>query len=381
MKNKIKVKNKIFLISLAVVLALSLSIVGCEGEGEAEFTLKFATIHPATSPFNSVVNKGWINFIEEESEGRIEIEHLMGEASGDPTQIYDQVKNGVFDIGCHMIAFSLGRWPLVEVAFLPLMFEFPGSRAAGLTVMELYDEYTEIQDGFSDVKVLGFHANGPAQIHTVDDYVQTIEDLDGLLIDTEGWGAKAIEALNATVESVGAFERYDALQKKTIDGNALEWEGQISWNLWEVTNYSVDVGLYLFIFVHVMNLDTWDSLPSDLQALFVGENAETLFTIYGYNFDKGDIAAREEIDAEYKDRGKPGIYVLPEGERDRWVDAVMPVWDEWLGVATNATGNETAHAILDDCIAFAEEFAVDPDPDVACNWCADTLHDWGAPGY
>ena len=383
-------KKRILFILLAVILAVSLSLIACNGEQEEEeeeeeeepevFSLTFGTIHPAEAPMNSVINAAWIDWLEEESEGRIEIVPLSGGAAGDPPELYDNCRTGVIDIACHMIGFNPARWPLTEVLFLPLIFEYPGSRAAALTAMALYDKYPEIQAEHSEVKVLGFHANGPAQIHTVDEPVETMEDLVGLTIDTEGlWAVKALTALGATVESVGAYDRYDALSKGTIDGNVLEWEGQFVWNLFDLTNYSVEVGLYSFIFIHVMNLDTWNSLPADLQELFVGDNAELYFTLHGYNFDKDDIMFRDNLDGIYKDRGNPGIYVLPEEEKDRWVEAIMPLREEWLESAAAEVGMETAEAILEDCIAFAEEYKGYPDEE--CPECATILAEWGAAGY
>jgi hypothetical protein len=40
---------------------------------------------------------------------------------------------------------------------------------------------------------------------------------------------------------------------------------------------------------------------------------------------------------------------------------------------------ETAEAILEDCIAFAEEYKGYPDEE--CPECATILAEWGAPGY
>jgi TRAP-type C4-dicarboxylate transport system substrate-binding protein len=174
-------------------------------------------------------------------------------------------------------------------------------------------------------------------------------------------------------------ERYDAMSKGVFNAAIAEWEGEFAWNLNELTHYSTECGLYVMAFAHIMNLDTWNSLPPDLQELFVGENAETLFTLLGYNFDKDDLAFREQLDAQYKADGYEGVYVLPDAERAKWVDAIMPVREQWVQEASAVVGEAKARAILADALAFAKQYGGYPDE--ACPECAGILHDWGAPGY
>ena len=369
------------LISIFCIIAIvaALGIPGCVGEKEV-FELTFATAHPSEGGMHKVVIAAWADWLEEESDGRIQMTIFPAEQAAAAPELYDAAATGVVDIACYIMVFQPGRWPLTEVLHLPLIFEYPGSRALSLTAMALYNKYPEIQDEFSDVKVLGFHGNAPTHVHTVDKPVHTLEDWEGLLVDTTGkWGTGAIQALGASPEGVMPTERYDAMSKGVFNAAMSEWEGEFAWNLNELTHYSTECGLYVMAFVHVMNLDTWNSLPSDLQELFAGENAETLFTLLGYNFDKDDIAFREMLDAQYKADGYEGVYVLPDEERARWIEAIEPLWEQWVQEASAVVGEARARAILDDALAFAQEYGGYPDE--ACPECAGILHDWGASGY
>jgi len=378
-------KGKLLYLVCIIAIVAGLGAASCtpaeqEVAEQEVFELTFAAIHPAECGMMKVVNGGWANWLEEESGGRIKLTVFPSEQAAAAPEHYDAARTGVVDIACHMIGFNPGRWPLSDVAYLPLIFEFPGSRAAALTCMALYDKYPEIQAEHQEVKVLGFHANAPQQVHTIDNPVHTLEDMQGLLVDTTGkWGVAAIQALGASPEGVMPTERYDAMSKGIFNADMSEWEGQMVWHLNELTHYSTECSLYLMTFIHVMNLDTWNSLPSDLQELFVGENARTFFALHGYNFDKDDIAFREMLDAQYKADGYEGIYVLPDEERARWVEAVQPLWEQWVQEAATVVGEAKARAILEDAINFAEQYGGYPDE--ACPDCADTLHEWGAPGY
>ena len=323
----------------------------------------------------------WTKWIEDESNGRIKITFYPSEQAAKGTECYDAAKGGIVDMACQLVAFNPGRWPLTEVVMLPFIFDYPGSRAASLTAVELFNKYLEIQAEHTEVKVLGFYTNAPSQIHTVNKPVHTMEDLKGQVLDVAGsWGAGALQILGGTPETTSPAERYDALAKGVLDGVAsTEWEGHLAWNNVELCHYSTECSMNLFAFVHVMNLDTWNRLPKDLQKLFEGDNARRFYELQGYVFDLGDMSAREEVDKIYKSRGDEGIYVLPDTEKARWVEAVAPLRAQWLEAAAAKVGQDKAQAIMDDCLKFAEQYKGYPDE--ACSNCADTLNEWGALGY
>ena len=347
------------------------------------YELTFAVQHPITCGMMAVVNPGWYNWLDRESGGRIKITPLASEQAAKAPDLYDAAKDGVVDIACQLPGFNPGRWPLSQVVELPFILPFPGCRVAAQTQYALFQKYPEIGaqlgDG-TDVKIIGFHANGLSHIHTVDKPVKTMADMKGLICNVLGSeGVAAIKALGGTPETVLPGEMYDAMAKGVIDANALEWEGQIVWHLNELTHYSTQVGIHLITMIHAMNIDTWNSLPPDLQALFEGENANRIGMLHGYNFDKDDIMFEGLLDKQYKDEGGPGVYVLPDAERAKWMKACEPIHEAWVQAVAPEVGEAKARAILDDAKKFAAQFAGYPDE--GCPDCEGILHDWGAPGY
>ena len=123
--------------------------------------------------------------------------------------------------------------------------------------------------------------------------------------------------------------------------------------------------------------DTWNSLPPDLQALFTGENAWRLVDLFGHQFDEDEQMFRSVIEETYSARGKPEIYVLPEAERGRWIEACQPLWEQWVQEVTPLVGESTARAILSDAIKFGKEYEYTG----FCQECEETLHEWGATGH
>ncbi len=335
--------------------------------------LTIANQHPGEFPMNRVVNEAWGNWLSRESGGRVKLTILPAETAAKAADLFDAARAGIVDIGCQMLAMTPGRFPLNEVVELPLIFT--SSRAAALTHMALHKKYPELQAEFKGVKVLGFHFNGPAQVHCLNKPIRALQDWQGQVI--VGWGpyaADIIKALGGTPEMIGPPELYDALAKGVVDGNLVEWEGQHLWHYDDVAKYSTNADLYITPFVHVMNLDKYNSLPPDIQALLTGENTKNFHELHGYNFDKDDAEYKELIDNAYLKKGADGIYTLPEEEKAKWVDAIKPVRESWVRAMT-AKG-APAQAILDDALRLAKKYEK-----TSAAHCEQTLCDWGAAGY
>ncbi len=113
-------------------------------------------------------------------------------------------------------------------------------------------------------------AHGPGVLFTTEKPVYKLEDLKGLIIRSTGIGAKIIEALGAEGYGGSQGEAYELMSKGTVDGSLTPREVLKGWNQAEVVKYVTgcyDVGYTANMFV-VMNKDTWDSLPVDVQRVF-----------------------------------------------------------------------------------------------------------------
>ena len=173
---------------------------------------------------------------------------------------------------------------------------------------------------------------------------------------------------------IGPPELYDALSKGVVDGNLIEWEGEHIWHYNDVAKYSTEANFYISPFVHVMNIDKYNSLPPDIQDLFAGEKAKLFFEVHGYNFDRDDASYKNQLSEQYSKAGQPEIYILPEEEKEKWLNAIAPVREAWIkkAEALGAPGK----AILEDAIRMAKEFHESPS-----DHCEETLRQWEAQGY
>jgi len=324
------------------------------------YKLTWATGLQSTSLMYTDFLVPWGKWLEEKSGGRLVMEFMPDGSILPPPEILDGVADGVADVGDLFMGLYAGRFPLNEMLMLPLLFDYPASRAAGLTATDLAAKYPQLGEEFAaaNVTFLGYMPMGPGQIQTTEKQVKTAADLKGMVIEshTGQYGAEALKALGATPEQINPAEGFDALAKGIVEGTVGEFEFIVSAGFNQVINYSTVVGTFGNGFeAVVMNKGAWDKLPADLQELLSGEGMKAYMEVCGYLMDKNDMAARDTLDAQYKAAGREGVYELPDAEKEQWRVTIAPVWDMWSAAATSA--GAPAADMLADAQTLAAQYA------------------------
>ena len=212
----------------------------------------------------AVLAKKWGDEIEKRTKGRVKITLFAGGTLTPAPAIYDGVVKGISDIGMSFTGFTKGRFPLMEVIDLPLVYK--NGLAATRLINELYEKFKPKE--FDDVKIMYLHAHGPGFIHTRRP-VNKLEDLKGMKIRSTGVSAKLITALGGTPVAMPMGEAYDAINRGVTDGTVAPYEALEQWKLGEVIKYTVETYACSYsagAFV-VMNKNRWNSLPPDIQKI------------------------------------------------------------------------------------------------------------------
>jgi C4-dicarboxylate-binding protein DctP len=138
--------------------------------------------------------------------------------------------------------------------------------------------------------------------------------------------AKAmIEALGASPQPMAFAEVYGALQTGVVDGQENTWSNIYTKKFFEVQDSTTETNHQLLAYLFMTSSDFLDSLKPDVR--------EKLMTIA----DEVTQQANEDVKAaEAKNRqnildagGK--INVLTPEQRQKWVDAMKPVWKQFEG--------------------------------------------------
>lgn len=324
---RMTVKNKVLILMLILSLAAMLLLSGCgSGNGEEDvITLNFATFWPATDFQVAEGHNAWIEEIESRTEGRVSIRMQAGEALLGAREIYEGVENRVADIGTTCPAYTPGLFPVTEAFELPGL-QNPNALAASVTMHEGYKQLKEegLMDEYDGVKVLMFWATGPGDVMTTRP-VNNLQDLQGMEMRVVGGTIPTMEALGVSPVSMPMSESYVALNSGIVEGILGPTDTIEGFKLGDVlTHITKTPFLYNIVFMKVMNWDTWNSLPPDIQEIFE-EVSEEFVEKYGklradYTNQGQEIGVQEGIE----------IIELSSSEEALWRERIEPVVENWI---------------------------------------------------
>jgi TRAP-type C4-dicarboxylate transport system substrate-binding protein len=135
---------------------------------------------------------------------------------------------------------------------------------------------------------------------------------------------QSIKALGATPVSNPPPEAYSALERGIVEGCWIPLGMVNAFKLHEVLNYFTVCSTQCGIGAVMMNLDTWNSLPPDIQQIFdeLSPWAQQLYTERSNAEDEATLARVKEL-------GKTVIYLSPE-ERAKFAAVTKPVVENWM---------------------------------------------------
>ncbi|MBB6451331.1 TRAP-type C4-dicarboxylate transport system substrate-binding protein [Geomicrobium halophilum] len=319
---------KVLVPVLCVLVLLGACDSGEKASGtttEGEHTeLIFSHFFPANHIQETELVQGFIDEIEEATEGRVTFTSYPGGQLADPDGHYEAAATGVADAGFSVHSYTPGQFPLSSVMELPFM---SGSGTEGSeTLWALYEEFPEVQDEYSDTVPLWLSTSEPGYIFTVDEPVESPEDLQGMIIrspspEVNQW----LEMMGATPVSMPMGDTYQALEQGVVDGTVGPPHTLVDYGLQELVDYVTVGNFYMTTFFAVMNQEAWDSIgEQDQEAIekITGENtANVAGTIIDDRAEEAMIAA-EEAGAE--------MIELDDEQLDEWEEEVQPVIDNWI---------------------------------------------------
>lgn len=337
-----------FIKSLGMSLALTVALSAGAAQA-AEFTLRLAHYLPPMHNMAANVLPDWANRIREQSGGRLEIEIFPAGQLLQVDEILDGVQAGVADIGWSMPGATPGRFPVMSVLELP--FIFTNAADASRVVMEAF-ENGDLDAEFQGVRVLYLHTHSPGVISTRE-RIETLEQLAGQRIRFPSPAARMmLEHLGAQPVGVPAPQAYESLERGVLNGVAFPYDAMQGLRLGEQVRYHIDFPSYLLTFYLVMNNNSFDRLPADLQQVILDNSGMAEAIAVGQSWDDSDARARDYVAGLGNES-----YALSEAEAQRWIAAVMPGINAFID-QTEAQG-VPARRIHDWARARAAELAAE----------------------
>ncbi len=320
---------------------------------EKPIELKLSHFAPPMAWFHKDLYVPWAKELDERSNGRVKITIFPAQSLCNIQDQYHMVLSRQADIAMLHLGATSGVFPLSEMITLPLLFN--SSDAAVATWWELSEKYL-LDTEFIKVKVLWHESIAPGHFSTSTKPVHTLEDFSGMkLAATQDASIKALEKLGATAVFLPITEMYTALERGVVDGFCEAWEGTVVFKFFEVTQYRTAIGLYTPNATLVMNLDSWNSLPPDIQQMIEETGGLKGSIKAGRMFDEVETHYLNDVIKPYdQEKGNPEIYYLPKDEKARWREAVTPLYDEWI--AEGEAKGLPARAFFKDLLQLAAKY-------------------------
>jgi TRAP-type C4-dicarboxylate transport system substrate-binding protein len=284
--------------------------------------------------------------VEEQSGGRIKIDLYMGGSLASQSETFRALQTGIADIGYT----GFDESPLNLVMRLPLM-GYPDKWKAAQIHWDLIHKFPELEKDLQGLKILGIAGMNPEQMMFTKKEVHVPADIKGMKIIAGGDWPSVLDAAGAAAMALNPGDWYMSLERGLVEGHIINFLASFAFGTTELFKYHTifgDSGTGLVTLGYLMNQDTWNSLPPDLQKILT-DSCDWLAS----EVMKSDEGAQQAGIALAKDKGHTFVELTPQ-ELQQWADLVNPVHQKW--VADNANRGPS-QAIYDEAVRLKEQYS------------------------
>ena len=231
--------------------------------------LSMAPINSGPPPAGglTVAFSKWADLIQTRTNGRVKIDIYWAQALAPVNQIVNATSTGIADIGAVAQAQEPGKLPMSMVCQLPgFSTDFKVQCSAFWDLMNqepLLSEYTK-------QNMLPLGVNFVPDYHLISTkQITTAADIKGKKIACAGFIAQTIQAMGGVPIAMSPTEQYEGMQKGTIDGDCAPYSAINDFKFYEVAKYISDFNFGGRIQPILVNKDSWNKLPADIQKIFI----------------------------------------------------------------------------------------------------------------
>lgn len=356
-------RKKVLSLTLALVMALSL--VACGGEeapstggdetnkepvateGRTEvLTLRLGALGSGRpEDIQSYPINAFIDYVEEKTDGMIQIEYFPDGQLGQEGDMLDQILTDDLDIGV-LSANVLGTiWEEMYVYNLPFAFSTYEQMWEAVGVNS---EFVKIMRGVVDETGLAkFVTSFSAEFRGIHNNVRplrTPKDFEGVTFRVMSGQVftDMFQALGSSTATIAFSELYTALEQGAVQGEDLGASMHLDYSFEEVCPYSTEFNLTPTVNCLMFSNGAWDKLTEEEiqiinEAAAVAEQAsyEYVHTAAEDQYARLEAAGSDVV--RYAD--------LTEAELAACWDAVKPLWDKYEDIV----GTDLYNIMLENC--------------------------------
>lgn len=319
-----------FMTTAATAMALALGVTAVNAAGhegacqDGEITVKFAHVTNTDRHPKGIAASLLQERINTEMDGTMCMEVFPNSTLYNDDQVLEAMLQG--DV--QLAAPSLSKFETFTKQFrifdLPFMFK-------NIEAVDAF-QASETGQGMLDsmqrrgLQGLAFWHNGMKQF-SANTPLMTPADASGLKFRVQPSDVLVaqMEALDASPQPMAFSEVYGALQQGVVDGQENTWSNIYGQKFFEVQDGITETNHGIIDYLVVTSVDFLDSLDADVRDQFMTILDEVTTTRNAEAF-----AVNEEAKDLIVDAGGEVRQLTPE-QRQMWVDAMLPVWDQFEG--------------------------------------------------
>jgi TRAP-type C4-dicarboxylate transport system substrate-binding protein len=270
---------------------------------------------------NSVMMGKYCEELNKQLAGKVELTQYTGGTLLTAPKIAAGVSTGIADIGLSNLAYTRGRFAVMEIMDLP--HGFPSAWIAGHVANDFYNKYQP--KDFDGYQVLMLSTSPINVVQTIGKPVKSLDDLKGLKLRGTGRLGDIVKALGANPIPIETPDLYDGMKRGVIEGALLPLETLKGFKTGELIKYvtaSWRVGS-AYCFYVVMNKPKWDSLPADVKKV-IADFSKEFVERWTVEWNNIDIGGREFF---LQQGGR--IETIPDADNPKWIKAVRPVIEDY----------------------------------------------------
>ena len=340
--------KRFLLVPLAILLVGALIFGSCAKPATPEvINLKVAHTAPAMS-FEGRVLTEFKNKVEEQTQGRVTVTLYFSQSLFQQEDTWVSLISGIGDIIFFSIGWEPERFPLNQI-----LCQDPVQVASDIRGSQFWDELwnkiPEMRAEFDEVKVLSKWLPAPSALHFTKKEVRVPGDMRGMEIIGSGPARiKLIEAAGAVPLAIVGPDWYMSLERGLGEGIVHYYHVLDAFGCTELLPYHTAVNVGHGALMVLMNLDTWNSLPPDIQEIIddLGQwMTEALVA--------ESTRAQERALSKCRELGHAFYDPTPQ-ERQLWLDAAMVATENWIE-ETEAKGLP-ARAVFEEAMRLSEKY-------------------------
>lgn len=290
------------------------------------YTLKFSEGNTEASAVGQI-HKRWAEMIEQKSNGRIKVEMYFSSALASPAERLRSTQTGIADISYYTLGTDRNLMPLSMVTALPFV-GMPSDMPKSTEIWwKLYNETPAIQKEWESVVLLCGASMPATQLHLTNKDAKVPDDLKGAKIISKGEQPNTIKALGASPVDLGVGDWYTSLERGLVTGIINHFPVLQVFKITELLPHHTifgNQGVTMDMDMFIMNKDSWNKLPQDLQQVLKDASAWQNTAVMEMN--KGEVV--KATDAA-KALNQTFTY-LTDKEIEPWKAATKSAHQQWV---------------------------------------------------